>query len=83
MTCVPRARRKRSSGAAIPPVFILPARTLLGILYGGIPRHTSPMVIGEDYAYPPGWTERVKVDYAALQKLDPDELLAVEAWDQS
>lgn len=70
-------------GNGYPTRYSIPAGALVGVLGHGLPRHDGPLVIGDDYVLPGGWTGNAKVDLDGLQSLAPNELLLVEAWDQS
>lgn len=70
-------------GNGYPNRYTIPTGALLAIIGNGIPKHTGPLVIGDDYVTPPGWTGPVRIDIAGLRALDPREMLLVEAWDQS
>ena len=38
---------------------------------------------GEEYATPPGWTGKVNLDQDAIAACSPDQVLTIDAWDQS
>jgi hypothetical protein len=63
--------------------YTLTASTLVDVLSDGVPQHTGPMVIGDDYVTPSGWRDNVKIDWDALRALDANELLLVDMVDQS
>ena len=70
-------------GNGYPNRYVIPAGTLARVLQQGVPSHTSPPVIGDDYYLPPNWTGEATIDIERLKSLPPEVLLAVEAWDQS
>jgi len=70
-------------GNGYPDRYLVPAEILKGILIQGPPPNDSPFTIGDYYVLPSGWTGAAKIDTNALSRLDPDQLLLVEAWDQS
>jgi hypothetical protein len=70
-------------GNGYPNRYTLPVGVVVSVLAGGLPRHSGPLVIGDDYVLPGGWTGNAQFDIAQLKSLDPNEILLVEAWDQS
>lgn len=70
-------------GNGYPTRYSIPAGALVEVLGHGLPKHDGPLVIGDDYVVPGGWAGNAKIDLASLQSLAPNELLLVEAWDQS
>lgn len=52
-------------------------------LRNGLPDAKSPPVIGDDYMLPADWSKFRKFDHDLLDTLNADEVLVVEAWDQS
>lgn len=65
------------------PGYFVSAGVIAEILKNGVPAHEGPLVIGDHYVMPSGWTGNEKIDIARIQALDPDETLLIEAWDQS
>jgi hypothetical protein len=63
--------------------FVVTAEVMNDILRNGIPKHTGPEVVGDDYYMPKGWTGNALFDWKALRELRPDELLIVDMFDQS
>jgi hypothetical protein len=70
-------------GDGYPLRYLIPGGTVAAILAQGVPKGTGPLVLGDDYVQPSGWTGRVRVDIARMRTVDPSEMLLVEAWDQS
>ncbi|HSP31283.1 MAG TPA: hypothetical protein VLO13_04635 [Halomonas sp.] len=70
-------------GNGYPSLYSIPAGALVEVLRDGLPKHDGPLVIGDDYVLPGGWTGDARIDLASLQSLIPNELLLVEVWDQS
>jgi hypothetical protein len=70
-------------GNGYPNLYKIPASALVAILGQGLPKHDGPLVIGDDYVTPGGWTGGAIIDAAVLQSIDANEDLLVEAWDQS
>lgn len=52
-------------------------------LRNGLPESTSPPIIGDDYMLPADWSKFRKFDRDLLDMLIADEVLVIEAWDQS
>lgn len=74
---------KDLGGDGYPIRYEVSAGTLTSVLERGVPKHGGPTVIGDDYVHPGDWTGDVRIDLVSLRSLDPQELLDVEAWDQS
>lgn len=70
-------------GDGYPKRYSVRANVLLPIITGGPPPSEGPAVIGDDYFLPKGWNSTVTVDRARVLACSSDELLLVEAWDQS
>lgn len=45
--------------------------------------YNGPPVIGEDYVMTQGWQSQKKVNHELLAQRQPDDLMIVDAWDQS
>jgi len=70
-------------GNGYPDRYALSVAALCAALEFGAPKHIDPPVIGDDYITPSGWSSPVTIDRVRLRTLDPNEILVVEAWDQS
>ena len=70
-------------GDGYPSRYSVAAGVLLPIITQGRPAYTSPLVIGEDYVMPSGWSGQVKLNKENIAACQPDEQLMVEVWDQS
>jgi hypothetical protein len=70
-------------GDGYPNRYSVPAGVLVAVLTNGIPKHGGPLVLGDDYVLPSGWTADARIDIARMRSIDPCEVLVVEAWDQS
>ncbi|MDP1537997.1 MAG: hypothetical protein Q8L95_12530 [Burkholderiales bacterium] len=70
-------------GDGYPNRYAVAAGTILAVLRQGIPKHDGPLVLGDDYMLPSGWTGDASIDIERLELVDPSEILLVEAWDQS
>ena len=80
---VRQERAKNCGGNGYPLRYEISAATLLTVLESGIPRHRGPRVIGDDYQLPADYIGDVTIDLGRLRALPPDDVLCVEAWDQS
>jgi hypothetical protein len=70
-------------GNGYPNRYVVTADVLVAILRAGLPTRDGPLVIGDNYSLPSGWTSEPEIDHERLQSIDPSEILMVEAWDQS
>lgn len=70
-------------GNGYPTRYSIPVGALIEVLSDGVPRHKGPLVVGDDYVLPGGWTGNARIDLVSLKSLASNELLLVEAWDQS
>ncbi len=70
-------------GNGYPLKYAAAVSILIKALRHGPPTHGGPVVVGDDYALPSGWTGNSSINIQALEALDPGEILLVEAWDLS
>lgn len=70
-------------GNGYPIRYTVPVGVLAATLSKGLPKHEGPPTFGDDYFLPSGWTREVEINLSRLRSLDPQEVLEVEAWDQS
>lgn len=70
-------------GDGYPNRYSITAGSLADLLMPGAPRPGGPLVLGEDYVQPSGWIGQAKIANDLIQAIDPNEVLIVEAWDQS
>ena len=61
----------------------LPARHLLAAIAHGLPAYDGPPVFGNDGVQPAGWNGKLLVDLRQVAACAPDDLLELDAWDQS
>lgn len=71
------------AGSGYPDWYFLRAGILLPIITVGLPANNSPLVIGDDYVLPKNWSGDVVWNHDAVLACRKDDLLIVEAWDQS
>jgi len=58
------------------------AKDLLPIITNGIPRPAGPPIIGDEYYLPAGWIGKPEI-CEALSAIPSDQVLLINAWDQS
>jgi hypothetical protein len=74
--------KTKAEGNGYPLWFDAKAVAILPLIADGPPAHKGPMVFGEDYVMPAGWTGRAKINQALIDECGPDEVLRVICWDQ-
>ncbi len=70
-------------GNGYPDRYAISAAVLLPIIKAGLPDNDSPLVIGDDYVLPPGWSGDVEWNQQEALACQGSDQLVVEAWDQS
>ncbi|MBM3980781.1 MAG: hypothetical protein FJ304_10940 [Planctomycetes bacterium] len=80
---VAAGRAEDLGGSGYPNTYTLTAGVLAEVLSAGVPSHTGPDVIGDDYVLPGGWTGPLHLERATFAECSPDEVLVLEAWDLS
>jgi hypothetical protein len=70
-------------GNGYPNRYLVTAEALRSLLQAGLPKHDGPPVIGDDYVLPRGWVGNARIDFELLRSINGEEMLLVEAWDQS
>lgn len=70
-------------GNGYPCKYSVTAGVLLPIITAGLPSNNSPLVIGNDYVLPEGWSGDIAWNREATLACQPDDILTIEAWDQS
>lgn len=76
-----KAEFERNSG--YPERFIVAAQYILPVLKAGVPRARSPLVIGDDYVMPPNWIGDAVLHEDRIAACPAEQLLRIDAWDQS
>lgn len=66
-----------------PNRFVAIARDVLPLIEGGPPAHSGPEIIGDDYVMPGNWTGKLTLHHDKIAACPPDQILTIEAWDQS
>lgn len=59
------------------------AANVLPLLAGGPPAHRGPPIIGDDYVMPANWKGNVIFHQDKIEACPPDQVLTIDAWDQS
>ncbi len=80
---VKEGKAYRHGTGGYPERFIVNAKWIVPALVQGIPRSECPIVFGEDYVMPENWTGKPDRNMDLIATCPPDQLLCVEAWDQS
>lgn len=70
-------------GDGYPLRYTVAAGVLLPLISNGLPPNDSPIVFGEDYILPRGWSSKLDIDLASIADCRSEETLFIEAWDQS
>ena len=70
-------------GNGYPDWYFVKAGILLPIITVGLPANNSPVVIGDDYILPKKWSGDIVWNHDAVLACGKNDLLIVEAWDQS
>ena len=78
---VKKGQAEDLGGNGYPDRYSVTAGTLMSILKDGLPDNKSPLVIGDDYVHPKGWNGQLRI--GNLLECPPDQILILEAWDQS
>ena len=70
-------------GYGYPCKFAAPASVVLPLIVAGAPANDGPPVIGDDYVLPGGWNGEIVWNRDLVLACEPDDMLNIEAWDQS
>jgi hypothetical protein len=66
-----------------PHVFSAPAKVLIPILINGIPQKGGGRVVGQDYATSGNTIWDLQIDTEQMNQCQPEDVLTIDAWDQS
>lgn len=80
---VAEGKAERLSKDGYPSRYTAQAKHVLPLIVAGPPAHTGPLVIGADYVRPPGWKSQFRIDQPKLDVCPPEQILTIDAWDQS
>lgn len=78
-----KGKATKLSSNGYPNRYVATARNILPLIAGGVPAHTGQLVIGDDYVMPGGWTGNVKINLDKIAACPPDQILTIDAWDES
>ena len=80
---VQRGQAVDLGGNGYPNRYSIAANVLIPIISAGLPANDNPVVIGDDYFLPKGWSSKVKLNRQKIAECPAEAQLLVEAWDQS
>jgi hypothetical protein len=70
-------------GNGYPFRYTAKAGVIIPVISDQVPPSESPVVIGEDYVQPKDWGGRLLFKPEVVALCSPDEVLMIQAWDQS
>ena len=76
-------RASQLSFSGYPNRYTARASDVLSLLERGPLAHTGPVVIGDDYVIPVNWKGIVTLHRDRIAGCAPEQVLTIEAWDQS
>lgn len=68
-------------GHGYPIRYLASGKVILPLIKSGPPAHDGPMVVGENYATPPGYSYDFSISQDKIEQIDPDSMLVIDAWD--
>lgn len=71
------------NGNGYPCRYVSTAEAVFPLLSSGPPLHSGPLVIGDDYVTPGGWTGNATFKRSEISECAPGETITIDAWDQS
>ncbi|MFF7059272.1 hypothetical protein ACFY89_21540 [Achromobacter spanius] len=83
------SKAAKFAGGGYPNRYAARARDVLPLIEGGgiLPSKDGVWIFGidegEEYAQPPGWIGKIQVHADRVAACSPDQLLTIDAWDQS
>ena len=80
---VKAGRASQLSFSGYPTRYTAKAANVLPLLAGGPPAHRGPPIIGDDYVMPANWKGNVIFHQDKIEACPPDQVLTIDAWDQS
>jgi hypothetical protein len=66
-----------------PNRFTAKAHVILPLIADGPPLHGGPEILGDDYVMPGNWTGNVTLHHDKIASCLLDQILTIDAWDQS
>ena len=82
-TLVKENKAKALGGNGYPFLFSAKFDVLQPIILIGAPRHSGPLVIGDDYVLPSNYLEMPIINEANLLKCQSDDDIFIQVWDMS
>lgn len=80
---VAAGKAEQTSWNGYPNLFHANAGDVFSLINDGPPKHTAPLVIGDDYVSKGGWSDKFRLDAALAGVCSPQDRLTIQAWDQS
>ena len=80
---VKTGQAKDLGGTGYPHSYTAEAKVLLPIITSLPKKHDGPVVVGDDYIHLGGFNENIKIHQQRINACPLDEVLTIEAWDQS
>lgn len=80
---VAEGRAERLSKDGYPSRYTARAKDIFPLIAAGPPRHDGLLVIGADYVRPPGWKSQFRIEQPKFDACPPEQILTIDAWDQS
>jgi hypothetical protein len=76
-----KAQRLKSNG--YPTRYTAKAGDVLPLIAGGPPKPPGPLIVGDDYVMPGDYIGKLTLHQDRIATCPPDQVLTVDAWDQS
>lgn len=80
---VAEGKAERLSRDGYPSRYTARAKDVLPLIVAGPPIHSGPLVLGADYIRPSGWTAGFRIEQPRLDACPAEQILTIDAWDQS
>lgn len=82
-TLVEEGKAVQLLAGGYPNRYAAQADAVLPLIADGPPDHSGPTVYGEDYVMPGDWSGNVTIHRDRIAACSPNQVLTIEAWDQS
>jgi len=63
--------------------YTVAAKHVFPLIQDGPPKHTAPLVVGDDYVSDGGWSAKITMHRNRMDACHEDSMLTIDAWDQS
>jgi len=80
---VAAGKAEQTSWNGYPNLFHANAGDVFSLIKNGPPRHTAPLVIGDDYVSKGGLSGKFRLDLTLASACLPEDRLSIQSWDQS